>query len=70
MDFVPADQLDRRRAMIEMPALIKAYLRLGGFVGEGAYLDHAFNTVDVCLILDKARMNPRQKRIYSGERAG
>lgn len=68
MDLVPADQLDRRRAILETPALIKAYLRLGGFVGEGAYVDHAFNTTDVCLILDTARMNERQRRIYTGER--
>lgn len=70
MNLIPADRLDRRRAMIRMPALIKAYLRLGGFVGEGAYLDHAFNTTDVCLVLDTARMNQRQRRLYSGERSG
>ncbi len=68
MDLVAPDEIDRRRAMIEMPALIKAYLRLGGFVGEGAYLDHAFNTTDVCLVLDTARMNARQRRLYTGER--
>lgn len=69
MDLVPPDQLDRRRAMVEMPALIKAYLRLGGCVGEGAYLDHAFNTTDVCLVLDTAQMNDRLRRLYSGDRA-
>lgn len=68
MDLTPADQLDRVAAMVQIPALIKAYLRLGGFVGEGAFVDHAFNTTDVCLILDTARMNDRQKRIYSGAR--
>lgn len=68
MDLVPPDQLDRRRAMVGMPALIKAYLRLGGCVGEGAYLDHVFNTTDVCLVLDTAQMNDRQKRLYSGGR--
>lgn len=65
MDLLPPDQIDRRRAMLETPALIKAYLRLGGFVGDGAYIDHAFNTTDVCLILDTARMNERQSRIYT-----
>lgn len=69
MDLVSPEQLDRRRAVVEMPALIKAYLRLGGFVGEGAYLDHAFNTTDVCLVLDTARMNDRQRRLYSGDRS-
>ncbi len=66
MDLVAPDALDRRAAMVQVPALIKAYLRLGGFVGEGAFIDHAFNTTDVCLILDTARMNERQRRIYSG----
>ena len=70
MDLVPADQLDRRRAMLAVPALIKAYLRLGGTVGEGAYVDHAFNTTDVCLVMDTARMNERQKRLYTGPLAG
>ncbi|NOD96154.1 GNAT family N-acetyltransferase [Ruegeria sp. HKCCD6228] len=66
MDLVAPDALDRRRAMVRVPALIKAYLRLGGFVGEGAFIDHTFNTTDVCLILDTTRMNERQKRIYGG----
>ncbi len=34
MDLIPADRLDRREALVGMPALIKAYLRLGGMVGE------------------------------------
>ncbi|MFP4327030.1 MAG: GNAT family N-acetyltransferase [Paracoccaceae bacterium] len=68
MDLVPEDRLDRRAAMVEVPALIKAYLRLGGFVGEGAFVDHDFNTTDVCLVMDSARMNPRQTGLYTGER--
>lgn len=68
MDLTPADQLDRRKAMLAVPALIKAYLRIGGFVGDGAFIDHTFNTTDVCLILDTARMNDRQRKIYSGGR--
>ncbi|WP_425597711.1 GNAT family N-acetyltransferase [Thalassorhabdomicrobium marinisediminis] len=61
-------EIDRVAAMRQMPALIKAYLRLGGGVGDGAFVDHRFNTTDVCLILDVARMNPRQKAIYGGGR--
>lgn len=68
MDLVSPEILDRRQAVLDTPALIKAYLRLGGCVGDGAYIDHSFNTIDVCLILDTERMNTRQKRIYSGER--
>lgn len=68
MNLVAKADLDRRQAMLDTPALIKAYLRLGGFVGEGAYVDHAFNTTDVCLVLDTARMNERQRKIYAGGR--
>lgn len=69
MDLIPTDRIDRKRAMRDMPALIKSYLRLGGFVGEGAFVDHAFNTTDICLILDTARMNDRQRALYGGPAA-
>ncbi|WP_380052101.1 GNAT family N-acetyltransferase [Falsihalocynthiibacter sp. SS001] len=69
MDLVPTDDIDRRAAMVGTPALIKAYLRLGGFVGEGAFLDHAFNTTDVCLLMDTERMNAKHKSFYTKGRA-
>ncbi|MBV2360802.1 GNAT family N-acetyltransferase [Thalassococcus sp. CAU 1522] len=65
MDLMPEADLDRRRAMLAIPALIKAYLRLGGFVGEGAFVDHAFNTTDICLVMDTARMNAAQTALYT-----
>jgi len=67
MDLVPEADLDRRAAMLQVPALIKAYLRLGGVVGDGAFVDHAFNTTDICLIMDTARMNARSRGIYARE---
>ena len=53
MSITAEEALDRPAAVRQMPALIKAYLRLGGTVGEGAFVDHAFNTVDICLILER-----------------
>ena len=70
LDLVPANELDRRAAMVEMPALIKAYLRLGGFVGDGAFIDHAFNTTDVCLLMDTAAMSSRHKGFYTRKHEG
>ncbi|ARC88378.1 GNAT family N-acetyltransferase [Rhodovulum sp. MB263] len=64
MDLMPEAALDRKGAMLAMPALIKAYLRLGGFVGEGAFIDRAFNTTDVCLLMDTARMNAKSRSRY------
>lgn len=66
MDLMREASIDRRKAMVKIPALIKAYLRLGGVVGEGAWIDQTFNTTDVCLVMDTAAMNARQRQIYAG----
>lgn len=65
MDLVGPDQVDRKAAMLAMPPLMKAYLRLGGSVGDGAWTDHAFNTTDVCLVMDTARLSGKQKEFYT-----
>ena len=64
MDRVADIDLNHAQAMASVPPLIKAYLRLGGFVGDGAYVDHMFNTVDVCLVMDTARMSERHRDHY------
>jgi putative hemolysin len=61
---------DRKAALRAIPPLIKAYLRLGGVVGEGACIDAAFNTVDVCMILDPALMSAAQRARAAPERMG
>ncbi len=68
MDLLPPEAVDRKAAMTASPALIKAYLRLGGFVGEGAFVDRAFNTTDVCLVMDTAQMNARHRDFYTKAR--
>lgn len=65
MDLIAADALDRKAAMLQIPPLLKAYLRLGATVGDGAYVDHAFNTTDVCVIIDTARLNAAQSAHYT-----
>ncbi len=57
--------IDRKAALREVPPLIKAYLRLGGVVGEGACIDAVFNTTDVCMILDTAAMTPSQRARFA-----
>jgi putative hemolysin len=65
MDLIAKTDVDRLAAARAIPALIKGYLRLGGYIGDGAFVDHAFNTTDVCLIMDTARINDRQRGIYT-----
>ncbi|MEL7462645.1 MAG: GNAT family N-acyltransferase [Pseudomonadota bacterium] len=70
MDLIPAEEIAKPAAMKAIPTLIKAYIRLGGFVGEGAYVDHDFNTVDVCLLMDTTRMVNRYRDFYQRESRG
>lgn len=69
MDLMPETQIDRVAAMRAVPALIKSYLKLGGFVGDGAFVDHAFNTTDVCLVIDIDRMPPGARARYAGSKS-
>jgi putative hemolysin len=43
--------LNTRAVLNELPPLVKGYLRLGGFVGDGAVIDPQFNTTDVCVVV-------------------
>ncbi|MGE5548295.1 MAG: GNAT family N-acetyltransferase [Solirubrobacterales bacterium] len=51
MRLKPREELDPRRAVRELPPLIKGYLHLGGFIGDGAVIDRQFNTTDVCIMV-------------------
>lgn len=57
--FTPIE-LQRGKAML--PPLLKAYLRMGGVIGDGAVVDHRFNSVDVCLVLPTDRLKDRYLR--------
>ncbi len=59
MDRIPANELDERKALKALPPLIKGYLRLGAFVGDGAVIDHEFATTDVLIILPVEKIDPR-----------
>lgn len=59
MDRMPADRIDAKAALNALPPLIKGYLRLGAFVGDGAVVDHQFGTTDVFMILPVSGINPR-----------
>ncbi len=65
MDILTDKETDKRTALLQIPPLIKSYLRLGGMVSDGAYVDHAFNTIDVCLVMDTLRMSQKYKDFYT-----
>lgn len=58
------DQLDPRRALAKLPPLVKGYLRLGGFVGDGAVIDPQFNTTDVAVVVKTDLLTSKYLRHY------
>ena len=64
MNFCSPEELDKRRALASLPPLIKGYLRLGGFVGDGAVVDEQFNTTDVCIIVKTDLVTDKYYRHY------
>ncbi len=47
-----------------LPPLIKGYLRVGCYVGDGAVLDEQFNTTDVCIIFKTDMITDRYMQHY------
>ena len=56
--------LDPNRMLAALPPLIKGYLRLGGFVGDGAVIDEQFNTTDVCIVVKTDLVAEKYSRHY------
>ena len=64
MRRVDRDSFDPRRALASLPPLIKGYLRLGGFIGDGAVIDPQFNTTDVAVVVKTELVTDRYFRHY------
>ena len=58
------EAIDAKAALKAMPPLIKAYLRLGAFVGDGAVIDRQFGTTDVLIIMPVENIDPRYFEHY------
>ena len=59
MARVPIGAYDPRAAQRQLPPLIKAYLRVGARVGEGAFVDRDFNSIDIFMLVPVARIAAR-----------
>jgi L-ornithine Nalpha-acyltransferase len=54
-----AGTVDGKQALRELPTLIKGYLRLGCYIGDGAVIDEQFNTIDVLIVLPISAIDKR-----------
>lgn len=59
MNRMPPDRVDVKSALKALPPLIKGYLRLGCYIGDGAVVDEQFNTIDVLIVLPVSAIDPR-----------
>jgi L-ornithine Nalpha-acyltransferase len=59
MERLPNAALDARATLRSLPPLIKGYLRLGAYIGDGAVIDRQFGTTDVLIVLPVAGINRR-----------
>jgi putative hemolysin len=67
MDLMPAEGVDARKALVAMPPLVKGYLRLGAAIGDGAVVDHGFNTTDVLIVLPIGKISGRYLNYYGAD---
>jgi putative hemolysin len=71
MNMMPKEAIDEAEALRALPPLVKGYVRSGAKVGDGAVIDHQFDTTDVFIYFPVASVNPRmishlKKRIAAG----
>lgn len=64
MDRLPRGSYDAKAALMSLPPLIKGYLRLGGYVGDGAVLDEQFNTTDVAIVVMTDQVTDKYYKHY------
>jgi len=51
MNLMPKEEVNVKEAFSMLPALIKGYLRLSGYIGLGAVIDPEYNTTDVGIVV-------------------
>ena len=65
LDMMPKEQIEPKRAFMEVPPLIKGYLRLNGYIGDGAYIDNHCKTIDVCIVVQTDLVTEKYLQRYN-----
>jgi putative hemolysin len=59
MNRMSQETIDPKAALRALPPLLKGYLRVGAYIGDGAVVDHEFGTTDVLIILPVTAIKAR-----------
>ncbi|BCW86929.1 hypothetical protein sos41_00530 [Alphaproteobacteria bacterium SO-S41] len=68
MNLMAKDEINTQEALRELPPLVKGYIRFGTYIGNGAVIDHQFNTTDVFIYFPIARMDKRLRAFLTRQR--
>lgn len=69
MNRIAKHRIDHKAALRELPPLIKGYLRLGAYIGDGAVIDDQFGTTDVLIVLPISVIKARYIEHFSADAA-
>lgn len=64
MNFMPKEEINVKEAFASLPALIKGYLRLSGYIGLGAVIDPEYNTTDVGIVVKTDMVTEKYAQRY------
>jgi len=59
MNQMSKESIDPKLALRALAPLVKGYLRLGCYIGDGAVVDHEFGTTDVLIVLPMSKVKSR-----------
>lgn len=65
IDYLPKEKVSSVQILTNMPPLVKGYLRLGCYIGEGAAVDTEYNCIDVCIILPTGNVTGKYASRYT-----
>ena len=64
MNYINAADISRKEAMRALAPLVRGYLRLGCYIGDGAVIDEQFGTTDVFILLPVDRLESRYLSLW------
>ncbi len=70
MNRMKKSAIDITQVQRELPPLLKGYLRVGGYVGKGAVIDHHFNTIDVSIVVETENFSGKYRSHFQRDTVG
>lgn len=64
MNLIPKDQINEKEAFMNLPPLVKGYLRVGAVIGDGAFHDKDWNCLDIQVIVETDKTSGTYKKHF------